>query len=91
MKLTFVGLLLSILMVALGRFSYLYFFDTSCIDITCMTNLNPTLGLMYIGAILVGTYNTYLYTKHQKNSLLIFEFIGTFIFAFGINFFQTHF
>lgn len=56
-----------------------------------MTNLNPTLGLMYIVAILVGTYNTYVYSKHQKNNVLIFEFIGTFIFAFGIHFFQADF
>lgn len=91
MKFILLGFLVSSLMVALGRFTYLYFFKTSCMDITCMTNLNPTLGLMYIAAILIGTYNTYMYAKHQKNSVLIFEFIGTFIFAFGIHFFQADF
>jgi len=42
--------------------------------------------LMYLGIILIGTYNAYLMTKSRKYAVLIFEFIGTFIFAFALNF-----
>lgn len=83
-----IGFLVSSLMVFLARISYLFFFDQECSIQQCLLEISDIHKMMYIGAILIGTYNAYLISKNRKNSVLILEFIGTFIFAFALNFFD---
>ena len=80
------GLIVSSVLVIIARVSYLFFFDKSCEIQLCLLQLSETQKVMYIGVILIGSYNAHLISKGKKNSILIFEFIGTFIFAFALNF-----
>ncbi|AMW78846.1 hypothetical protein AMD27_08135 [Acinetobacter sp. TGL-Y2] len=80
------GFVVSTALVLLARVSYIYFFDNSCFSLECMTQMSQIQYIMYAGLILLGTYNAHLMAKHQKYTLLVLEFLGTFLFAFALNF-----
>lgn len=81
-----IGFITSTLLVLFARVSYLFFFDAQCGISECLLKISDMQKIMYIGAILIGTYNAHLISKNKKNIVLLFEFIGTFIFAFVLNF-----
>lgn len=80
------GFIVSSALVALARVSYIYFFEYNCFSTTCITQISQIQWIMYAGLILLGTYNAHLMAKHRKYTLLTLEFLGTFIFAFALNF-----
>ena len=73
-------------LVFLARILYLFFFEKHCEIQQCLMQIDDIQKLMYLGIILIGTYNAYLMSKSRKYAVLVFEFIGTFIFAFALNF-----
>lgn len=81
-----IGFIVTTFLVFLARISYLFFFDQQCEISRCLLQINDTQMLMYAAIILIGTYNAHLISKNKKYWILIFEFIGTFIFAFALNF-----
>lgn len=81
-----IGFIVSTLLVALGRITYVYLFERELFSLAHLLSISTLQQFIYLAVILIGTFNTHKISRHRSFNHLIAEFLGTFIFAFFINF-----
>ena len=81
-----IGFIVSSLLVVLGRISYVFIFERELFTLEHLLAISTLQQFIYIGVILIGTYNAHKISKNRNFKYLIAEFSGTLIFAFFVNF-----